>query len=837
MAELNLTQITEALNGMFTPSNHFVFWYDDEGAFADNIVELRENLNVPIIEMAASQQFHTKLQLLEIQEAGGSALVYSPVPKPALNEDFLADFERFSRSYSADAVTMLREELQLPADQQGFVSDQQAFFASKERKTRFQKLYGPKKNPTLTLLAVLSKADEVTLSGVLRAVIHESTDADNSILSSFAKYGVLTQFWDFIAKGYGYVPAEPTLLGLMSAIFLNFAFDQGQVELPDYYHTYKITQVNNAISFIQNSRNLFTAQQDIQRTAVEVWQAVDAAQQFQKLDVSVLMHIDAFPQLDRMIVKWLTGRLLDGDVATKVGRNTLDELISQRQNMTYHEQYDQVYEIELAALRLLRFHNAGDSDDLGGLVQRYTTTEYTIDTTYRKFIQGMQKVIPDQEDLVVPLRAKVENTYLNDYLSTSINHWNQVYAPTKVPTRNLQRKFYSNYVSNQQNRTVVIISDAFRFEAAKELQAQLDQQDKFETTMDWTITGLPSVTYFGMPALLPNHQLAYAEEKKVTVDDQDCDSLEKRRAILQQEDPNSDAIGVTEFLAMSTDARTALLTGKNTLYMYHNEIDNTGESPRSENQVFDAVSRTIDQLSRVIEILRNRSIRNVLVTADHGFIYRWAPIDEANKIDISSFPTFKKEQRYAFSEQPIELTGVGSQKIGEILGNSDQRYVNYPTNFNIFKAPGAGQNYVHGGASLQEMLVPVLEVTTKRGRSQAENARIHDVTANSRITSRQLTVRLMQDDPISEMVTPAHYTIYFVDDAHRKISGETAFVADISDPDPKARIKPVRVTLAEQPFINGHTYHLVLHNDETGVEYTSDYQMDIVIQGGFGFDI
>ncbi len=39
-------------------------------------------------------------------------------------------------------------------------------------------------------------------------------------------------------------------------------------------------------------------------------------------------------------------------------------------------------------------------------------------------------------------------------------------------------------------------------------------------------------------------------------------------------------------------------------------------------------------------------------------------------------------------------------------------YATTPNGTNIFKVAGGGQNYVHGGSLLQEMLIPVIELTT-----------------------------------------------------------------------------------------------------------------------------
>ncbi len=56
--------------------------------------------------------------------------------------------------------------------------------------------------------------------------------------------------------------------------------------------------------------------------------------------------------------------------------------------------------------------------------------------------------------------------------------------------------------------------------------------------MHFLISGLPSVTYMGMPALLPHHNLALqAEERRVTVDGQPASNIEQRQAILRQSKP------------------------------------------------------------------------------------------------------------------------------------------------------------------------------------------------------------------------------------------------------------------------------------------------------------
>ena len=62
---------------------------------------------------------------------------------------------------------------------------------------------------------------------------------------------------------------------------------------------------------------------------------------------------------------------------------------------------------------------------------------------------------------------------------------------------------------------------------------------------------------------------------------------------------------------------------------------------------------------------------------------------------------------------------------------------------------GAGVKYVHGGAALQEIVVPVLHVS--KGRSAADDVRPVEFTIlqrTDRLSSRQLTVEFFQNEPV-----------------------------------------------------------------------------------------
>ena len=58
------------------------------------------------------------------------------------------------------------------------------------------------------------------------------------------------------------------------------------------------------------------------------------------------------------------------------------------------------------------------------------------------------------------------------------------------------------------------------------------------------------------------------------------------------------------------------------MYIYHNQIDATGDKRESEERVFEAVEATLAELVEIIKKLANANYTNMLITADHGFIYQ-----------------------------------------------------------------------------------------------------------------------------------------------------------------------------------------------------------------------
>ena len=169
----------------------------------------------------------------------------------------------------------------------------------------------------------------------------------------------------------------------------------------------------------------------------------------------------------------------------------------------------------------------------------------------------------------------------------------------------------------------------------------------------------------------------------------------------------------------------SIFTGKQVVYVYHNQIDARGDKPNTEDEVFvaceEAISEIIDLIHR---ISTSANTYRFIVTADHGFLYKRDKIAESDKIEGIKSKTSFINRRFVVSPEPVVGDGIASMELGKILRNADTKWVSFPISDDVFKVTGGGQNYVHGSSSPQEMLVPVLNLKMERGHMETRSAGI-----------------------------------------------------------------------------------------------------------------
>ena len=188
------------------------------------------------------------------------------------------------------------------------------------------------------------------------------------------------------------------------------------------------------------------------------------------------------------------------------------------------------------------------------------------------------------------------------------------------------------------------------------------------------------------------------------------------------------------------------------------------------------------------------------------------------------------------SKAALEDDGIDHMSMGRVLGNEDSKVVSYPVSSNVFKVTGGGANYVHGGSSPQEMLVPVLELKMERGHMETKNAEIALVSIVHKITNLITSMDFIQSDAVSDTVKAAKYRVFFLSEDNEKISNENSYVADSREENAQKRIFRMRFTFKNKKYDKDKQYYLVVYDEESGLEqWRQPVIMDIAFADDFGF--
>jgi len=469
------------------------------------------------------------------------------------------------------------------------------------------------------------------------------------------------------------------------------------------------------------------------------------------------------------------------------------------------------------------------------LVKDYEDELYLIDQYYRKFTLHLDQI--DEHANFASLQNVVEKHY-KQFLDEIGRTWNELLSLDERPS---VLDFYDNYAKSK-TKTVVIISDALRYEIAKEIQQSVENEKKFSTKMTTIFSVLPSVTEFGKAASLRSGQESYEylSGNDVHVNGLPTQGTKARDKVLKVKNPNALAITYSDVVDRSNAKELRdLFNGKEIIYLYHDQIDRTGDHGQ-EMQVFDAAERTVKELKAVIPYIANgANVQRFVITGDHGFIYTRSAIEEYEKIENpSNLENDRVERRFIISDHQYDEIGIKSMRLGTALRNNDQRYIHFSETSTIFKKAGGGQNYSHGGSSPQEMMIPVLEVNVARGSAQKEPVSVQLMTAKRKVVGLSISLEFYQTEAISNSITKAQYALYFEDKHGVRISNENTYYADSTAGASSERFTNIAFEFVNRNYETNEDIYLVIKNEETKVElYRVDFVIDNPFAGGFGFDI
>ena len=840
MAELNLKQIIDKLNTEFTgDTRKLVFWYDEKAEFKDDVDSL-EISNAKIYHLEKDNQFYTKY-FLERQDTTTNYLIYAPFPRPHVRDNHLEDVLLYSKQFFADRASLLTVDLGIDQKYKPVIQKYIKFFGAKDRTQKFYDLElenFTEESIEVALMSVLCKTRIAFFDEVVRVVLTEGELEDNKFLYEFEKYDLLAAFWRLCEEQFGYTDVKPTLEKLDITMFVTYTQRYLQGELPLAWKSFASYKSGNIIAFLDSLMNNVLYREQYDELSSYVAKNLQAKTILESYNPEVLVNCDTFEVIDQIMITWVNDRILNEDIGAKLNNLSIPEICKERRKRHFGEQYRSEYHMLESAFHVIAAAKYQSKENFKDIIKQYITADYKIDQQYRKFYFNYDQL--SENAYFEKLRDLVENIYTNEYLSKGIYSWNQALNKEEMASASpLQRNFFSKYIQSSKDRVVVIISDAMRYEVGQTLFAKLDNDEKCTPKLEAMLSVLPSYTRLGMAALLPHKTLELTDDSRVLVDGMPCDSLKQREFVVNTYSPNSRCIQFDDLKLLKKTELREVFTGMDVVYVYHNQIDARGDKLNTENEVFTACNEAVEELFALIKrISTNANTLHFIVTADHGFIYKRDKLQETDKIIHLADKDAFVNRRFVVSKEALLDDGIISLSMGGILGNMDSKIVSVPVSSNVFKVTGGGQNFVHGGSSPQEMIIPVIDVKVEKGHADTRPAQIVLVSMVQKITNLISSLDFIQSEPVSDVVKETSYKVFFISEDNEKISNECIYIADKKDNDPSKRIFRLKFNFKNKQYDKSKRYYLVAYDEKNDVEVLRHgVVMDIAFADDFGFGV
>ena len=848
---MDLHNIQVQLNAEFSKSDtRIIFWFDDKGEYEDEVAELQlDNAKLHILD--GMNWFYSKW-LLNESDIDSKYLVYAPFPKPSDAENPLADMYYYSVPYYTDRVSQMSQELGIDNKFKEHLSQYSNFWKNKDWIKQFKELgidHFNVETIDIGLIAVLTEVEKPNFEEVIRQLLLNDKEV---YMKALEDNGLLEKFWELCEKYFGYQSETPNVDDLAACMLLTYASVTLKDTLPAVLKSYVLKKRNDVVVFVRNLMDnvLYQGAYDalsekvdktlrvVSRIRDELKKDAGKAkgQSAQLLDI---VNCDAFRELDNILIDWALDQLNDEILDAQIDGMNLTQIAEQRTAKSCH--FGNVYKNEYQAIKyayqMMKAVSVLEvTSDIKTMVADYQKQTYWVDSYYRWFYSAYDCI--EDAERFSKVRERIENMYSFTYLQKVTPKWNQELTDNLMADTGLKRQedFYRNYLKAYEgkNRVIVIISDAFRYECAKELMGRLEMDEKCTPKLECMISGLPTVTSVGMASLLPHKELQVNDELNVTVDGKSCADLMSRDKILKARNENNVALAFDDLIHANQERLRELLQGKNIVYIYHNQVDARGDKPASENEVFKACEESIEEIHRLIHRLTMYlSAPKFFVTADHGFLYKRDKLHEFDKVSYDREICAYSNKRFLLTTQKVNEPGMKSR----LMAYMNNLYVTTPIGADIFKVAGGGQNYVHGGSSLQEMLIPVIELTTNTRAVAYDYVDVILTSVNRKVTNLITYFDFIQTEKVTDTMKARSLVAYFTTEEGEKISFDVPIVANSREDAPEKRTFHEKFTLKSREYKYGDKYYLVLAdvNDEKNILQQYEFMIDIAFVDDFGF--
>lgn len=387
-------------------------------------------------------------------------------------------------------------------------------------------------------------------------------------------------------------------------------------------------------------------------------------------------------------------------------------------------------------------------------VLRYQEDYYMMDQLYRQATEGYFSVDPSNElfNTVQQVKANLDVNYSKFANRLNLEWLKCVVDKGGITNVHLLRQndFYNEKIKPLQKKVAIIVSDALRYEVAQEIVEAL-AKSRHIAQIKPALAMLPTETKYCKPSLLPHRTLklyGVADSQNMSVDDSILGTTEKRTEQLRRYNERSLCVNFDYVAKYVQDINREIFKNQ-VVYIFHDSIDKAGHDGTAQ-EITVACRKAIDDIAIMIpKILATYNVTEVLVTSDHGFLFNDIVFAEKDKHKIEE-ETLESTQRYYLTHSTAGQNGIVKFPLSEVSGISNAKDVQVavPIGTNRLKAKSGGYMFVHGGASLQEMIIPIITCRQMREDTKPE-VNVMVLGNNLSMQASRLRLTLLQTEAVS----------------------------------------------------------------------------------------
>ncbi len=809
-----------------------VFWYDGKNEWSKDL----DHLKLPDVETirVENNEIGVKFRVL-LDEPEQKFLLYVPVERPRDEDNWLLDILLSNAEFHADRASLHLQETGLPPEYRNLAAEHATFFSRKERREALRShIQQDETHRTIRrrMIAIVLKAQDHSLDAILLQLCEELAGAEmfDPVTAKLEEFNLVSAFWQEVEAQYGYQSADASLLDFIIVLFQNNA---------PLGSSSKVQLRSQAIVFLSRWKDSNRFRQSFEVLSSRTAADLNVTEKLNQLTDKELQSIadaevDAYELIERRLVCWLR----DGITQQRWKPEEWKSIIQKRSRSVWFNKYEALYQSLRHGARLLDLVEAVgfDVENLDQAISRYESSWWKIDYHYRKFHASRRESA--QPALLDEIEGLVEKSYLNSYLAPLSTRWEILLDqhPTWPPSAQSRlRDFFKQVVkpiTQSQQKLFVIISDGLRYECAADLQRRIGREDKFSAEISTRLTSLPSFTQLGMASHLPNETLALSEDSKIAyADGVKTTGSEAREKILNQApETKVKILKSEEFLNLHTkNEGRPLMRDYDVVYIYHNEIDDTGDSLATEERTTTACDDAIETIVKMVKKAANINATKIVVTADHGFLFRQSQVEDVDCPDAPKSGLLGNPHRRWVLGHGLSSDSSIRVFSTEELGLEGDFQVGIAKGIQRIRAKGAGKRYVHGGAIPQETIVPVVSISKTRVSSRRQV----DVEVQSfpaKITTLQVAIRLFQKQVVSEpdkmLERELEVGLFSPDD--ELLSDQKTVRFESTDAEPRNRETVLTLTLGHRVTdFNNQDLELRLMEQIPGTSHRKTYETAI----------